>query len=166
MITVQTYLYPQIVQVQFWDSTIFSTRNNEVYAKPVKVFKGIDNPVQVRVRNQDQRNVNMLGKIMQVDIQDPLNQLTAYSSIVTWADQSKGFGQFVITREMLDSLDQRQYKLTFRTVDPTSLTERPMFVDDNYGVPLDLIVLPAYYSDMPPQEGETDDFLTIDGGNI
>ena len=39
-----------------------------------------------------------------------------------------------------------------------------MFVDDNFGVPLDLIVKPAYYSDMPVQENEMSDFLTIDGG--
>lgn len=166
MVTIQTYLYPQIVMVQFWDPTIFTTRNSEVYAMPVKVYQGIDNPIQVKVKNQDQVAVNMTGRVMQVDIQDPVNQLTAYSLAVQWNNQTKGFGYFTLTRDILNSLDQRQYKLTFRTIDPNNFSERPMYVDDNYGVPLDLIVLPAYYADMPPQEGETDDFLTINGGTL
>lgn len=164
MITIQTYLYPVVVVAEFWDPTIFTTRNRKVYATPVTIYQGIDNPIQVRVRNQDQKSVNMTGRVIQVDIQNPDNQLTEYSFGVNYNNISKGYGSFIISRSVVDNLKQRQYKLTFRVINEETNQEQPMFVDDNFGVPLDLIVKPAYYSDMPPQENEQSDFLTIDGG--
>jgi len=164
MITIQTYLYPVVVVAEFWDPTIFTTRNRTVYATPVTIYQGIDNPIQVRIRNQDQKAVDMTGRLVQVDIQNPDNQFTEYSFGVNFSNRTKGYGVFVISKAIVDSLRQRTYKLTFRAINEESNQEQPMFIDDNFGVPLDLIVKPAYYSDMPPQEGETDDFLTIDGG--
>lgn len=164
MITIQTYLYPVTIVAEFWDPTIFTTRNREVYAHPVVIYQGIDNPIQVRVRNQDQKSVNMTGRVMQVDIQNPDNYLTEYSLGVNFTDRARGWGTFIISKAIVNSLTQRTYKLTFRAINEITNAEQPMFIDDNCGVPLDLIVKPAYYSDMPPQEGESDDFLTIDGG--
>lgn len=164
MITIQTYLYPVTVVAEFWDPTIFTTRNRYVYAHPIVIYQGIDNPIQVRVRNQDQKSVNMMGRIMQVDIQNPDNYLTEYSLGVNFTNRSKGWGTFIISKSIVNSLKQRTYKLTFRAINESTNAEQPMFIDDNCGVPLDLIVKPAYYSDMPPQEGESEDFLTIDGG--
>lgn len=164
MITIQTYLYPVTVVAEFWDPTIFTIRSREVYAHPVVIYQGIDNPIQIRVRNQDQKSVDMTGRIMQVDIQNPDNQWTEHSFGVAFADRQRGWGTFTIPKDIVDGLKQRTYKLTFRAINETTNQEQPMFIDDNCGVPLDLIVKPAYYSDMPPQENETSDFLTIDGG--
>lgn len=164
MITIQTYLYPVTVVAEFWDPTIFTTRNREVYATPVTIYQGIDNPIQVRIRNQDQKSVNMTGKVIQVDLQNPDEYLTEYSFGVSFTNRTKGWGNFVIPKAIVDSLTQRHYKMTFRVVDEATNKQQPMFIDDSFGVPLDVIVKPAYYSDMPPQEGETDDFLSIDGG--
>lgn len=168
MVTIQTYLYAQIVEVQILDPTIFTTRNNKVYARPVTVYKGIDNPIQIRVKNQDQRAVDMSPQLMQVDIQDPIDQLTEYSLGVSWTNRLKGYGRFTITKTMLETLTKRQYKLTFRVINAETNEQQPAYIDDNFGVPLDLIVLPAYYSDMLPQEGEPsgNDFIKIDGGTI
>jgi hypothetical protein len=164
MVTIQTYLYSNIIVAQFWDPTIFSLRNAKVYANPVIIYQGIDNPIQVRVRNQDQKSIDMSGRLVQVDIQNPDTLSTEYSFGVTFTNRSRGWGNFTISKDVVDGLKQRQYKLTFRAINEATNAEQPMYIDDNFGVPLDLIVKPAYYSDMPPQEGETDDFLTIDGG--
>lgn len=164
MITI--YLYPNIIDVQIWDKSIFTTRNRYMYAKPVTVYRGIDNPIQIRVRNQEQIAVDMTSYSLQVDIQDPENFLTVESFGVAFQNISKGFGTFVITKDLLDQLDQRQYKLTFRIINVSDNQERPAYIDDNYTLPLDLNVLPGYYSSMPPDPEESSDFLTIDGGTI
>lgn len=168
MITIQTYLYPIKMTATIWDPTIFATRNRDVYTKPVTVYQGIDNPVQIRVRNQDQKPVNMAGYTMRIDIQDPLNQLTVQSFGVNFINENNGIGTFVITKDIVNSLTQRQYKLTFRAIRREDDREQPAFTDNNYNVPLDLYVIPAYYADMPPQEGEPEgnDFTIIDGGTI
>ena len=164
MITI--YLYPNIVNVQIWDASIFSTRNRYMYAKPVVIYQGIDNPIQVRVRNQEQAPVNMTPYALQIDIQDPENYLTVSSFGVAFQNVAKGLGSFTIPRNLVNQLDQRQYKLTFRVINTDSNNEQPAYIDDNYTVPLDLIVMPGYYAEMQPDQQETTDFTNIDGGTI
>jgi hypothetical protein len=162
MITVKAYLYPNTAEVQVFDPTIFTTRNRVVYSRPIKVYQGIDNPIQVIVRNQDQKGVNLTGYIMQAQIQDPTNGVTVETYAVTFADITKGLANFTLDRDTINTLEQRFYKLTFKTIRQSDNTEQPVYIDDNYGVPLDLEVLPAYYSDTASDDSE----VIFDGGVI
>jgi hypothetical protein len=164
MITIKAYLYPNTVEVQVFDLNIFTVRNRVVYSRPIKVYQGIDNPLQIIVRNQDQKSVDLTGYALQADIQDPVNLVTVNSYAVTFADITKGLGTFTLDKATLDSLEQRFYKLTFKTILLSSNTERPVYIDDNYGVPLDLEVLPAYYGITEP--GPYVDNSVIEGGEI
>ncbi len=162
MITVKAYLYPNTAEVQVFDPAIFTVRNRQVYTRTIKVYQGIDNPIQVIVRNQDQKSVNLTGYTVQADIQDPTNQVTVESYAVTFANVATGQGTFTITSEVVNSLEQRFYKLTFRTIQTSNSSERPLYVDDNYGVPIDLQVLPAYYATTESVAGT--DETVVDGG--
>jgi hypothetical protein len=167
MITVKAYLYPNLAEVQVFDPTIFTTRNRQVYSRTIKVYQGIDNPIQVVIKNQDQKTVDLTGYSVQADIQDPTNKITVASYAIEWANQSKGQGNFTIPLATLSSLEQRFYKLTFRRIQDAvggDVIESPLYIDDNYGVPLDLQVLPAYYSDTEALPGT--DYSVIDGGTI
>lgn len=146
MITVKAYLYPNIAEVQVFDTSIFTTRNRQVYSRTIKVYQGIDNPIQVVVKNQDQKSVDLSDYTVVASIQDPTNQEKIQDYVVTWANVTQGKGSFTISKATLDSLEQRFYKLTFKTITISNSTEKPLYIDDNYGVPLDLQVLPAYYS--------------------
>lgn len=146
MITVKAYIYPNTVEVQVFDPTIFTTRNRQVYSRPIKVYQGIDNPIQVIVRNQDQKSVNLTGSSVTASIQDPTNQTTITSFPVTWSNIQAGQGNFTITSANIGGLENRFYKLTFSSNTNGNLS--PVYIDDNYGVPLDLEILPAYYSNL------------------
>ena len=61
MITVKAYLYPNTVTVQVFDPAIFTVRNRVVYSRTIKVYQGIDNPIQIIFQNQDQKPVNITG---------------------------------------------------------------------------------------------------------
>jgi len=115
-------------------------------------------------KNQDQKPVNLTGYQLQVDIQDPGTASTIQSLPVIFSNIQLGRGSFTISKILLDSLTQRFYKLTFRTIDLGTNAETPLYVDDNYGVPLDLEVLPAYYSDTAPSP--TVSGIIINGGTI
>ena len=143
---IQSYLYPNVVVVQILDPTIFSPRNRVVYSRPIVVYQGIDNPLQIVVKNQDQKAVDLTGYTMQIDIQDPLNKLTAYTIPVTFTDITLGQGTVTLDTATVNSLDQRIYKLTMRTISDSDASEKPLYIDDNFGVPLDLQVREAYYS--------------------
>ena len=164
MQTIKTYLYPNTAEVQLFDPAIFTTRNQQVYSRPIKVYQGIDNPVQVVVKNQDQKSVDLTGSTVTASIQDPTNQVTIKSYAVTWANIQLGQGTFTFDANTINSLEQRFYKLAFSsTVTSTDVT-RPVYIDDNYGVPLDLEVLPAYYETSATLPGS--DTYSLDGGSI
>ena len=143
---IQCYLYSNTVVVQIWDPSIFSPRNRVVYSRPIIVYQGIDNPLQIVIKNQDQKAVDLTGYTVQIDIQDPLNKLTAYTFAVTFTDITKGQGTVILDKDTVNSLDQRVYKLTMRTVNEDDASEKPLYIDDNFGVPLDLQVREAYYA--------------------
>ena len=172
MQTIKTYLYPNIADVQILDPSILTVRNRVVYSRPIKVYQGIDNPIQVMLRNQDQKKIPLTDEngdpiyYVQAQIQDPVNQLTVVSYDVTFTEQgyAQGVGSFSIEKSVIDGLEQRHYKLTF-TLEPVATSvKQPLYLDDNYGVPLDLEILPAYWSSMAPSVGMGQS--VVDGGNI
>ncbi|CAB4133286.1 hypothetical protein UFOVP257_116 [uncultured Caudovirales phage] len=154
---IQCYLYPNIIEIQLWDPTIFSPRNRVVYSRPIKVYQGIDNPMQLVIKNQDQKPVNVTGYLVQLDIQDPLAQGSVESLAITMVDTTKGLGKVTIPKEVVNSLDQRIYKLTIKLIDQATNIERPLFIDDNFTALLDLQVLPGWYESMP---------LTLNGDEV
>jgi len=157
---IQCYLYANLVEVQIWDPAIFSPRNRVVYSRPIKAYQGIDNPMQVVIRNQDQKLIDLSGYVVMAAIQDPVNGVTVESFAVTFTDITKGLGNFVLDRSTINNLQQRFYKLTFKTIKQSDNTEQPLYTDDNYSVPLDLEILPAYYADMASDDTE----VIFDGG--
>lgn len=165
MITVKAYIYPNTAEVQVFDPTIFTNRNRIMYSRPIKIYQGIDNPIQVIVKNQDQKPVDLTGSSVTASIQDPTNQVTIKSYSVTWANIQLGQGNFTFDANTVNTLENRFYKLAFSTTNTGSDQTTPVYIDDNYGVPLDLEVLPAYYgtSYTPPSEGTT---YSLDGGSI
>lgn len=132
-----------------------------MYTRPITVYQGIDNPVVVEFKNQDQKLVNLTGFTVQASIQDPIAEQTISTYAVTFANIANGRGNITLDATTISNLENRIYKLTFKTVAVAGGAERPLYSDDNYGVPIDLEVLPAYYSDTP----FTDDVI-YDGGTI
>lgn len=159
---IQAYLYSNIVEVQIWDPAIFSPRNRVVYSHPIVVYQGIDNPLQIVVKNQDQKPVDLTGYTVQLGIEDPVNRTTAYSLAVSFVDITKGRGTVIIDTATVNSLEQRKYKLTLKKILTADSSESPLYVDDNFGVPLDLDVLPAYYSTTEPAPALNE--VVIDSG--
>lgn len=146
MIAVQSYLYDNIVQVQILDTVIFKTRNREVYNRSIKIYQGIDNPILIQIKNQDQKSVDLKESTVIVEIQDPESELSILSYVLSWQDAAKGIGSFTFYKVDIDSLVNRYYKMTLKLSDNLSRNQRPLYSDDNYNVNLDLEVLPAYYS--------------------
>ncbi len=169
MITVKAYLYPNTAEVQVFDTSIFTTRNRQVYSRPIKVYQGVDNPIQVIIRNQDQKRVDLTGSSVTASIQDPTNQLTVKSYPVLFGANvggniQLGQGSFTFDANTINGLEQRFYKLAFSTTVTSTDQTRPVYIDDNYGVPLDLEILPAYYANStPPAQSDT---YTLDGGSL
>ena len=160
---ITSYLYDNKFTVQILDYSdpTIKTRNRPVYQRPIKVYQGIDNPVVVEFKNQDQKLVDLTGYTVQASIQDPVNEDTVNTYAVTFANIANGRGAFTFDAITVSNLENRIYKLTFKTNKTSDNTERPLYADDDYGVPLDLDVFPAYYNAEPFAAN-----ITYDGGTI
>jgi hypothetical protein len=134
-----------------------------VYTRTIKIYQGIDNPLQVLVKNQDQKAINTTGYLVQLDIQDIESRGSVESLAVTMIDATKGVGTVTIPRDVANALDQRRYKLTIKLINQTTNKEQPLYVDDNYGAMADLEVLEGWYESMPLTLDSTE---VIDGGTI
>jgi hypothetical protein len=149
MQTLDVFFYKNILEVQVLDPAIYSVRNRIVYAKTIKVYQGIDNPIHIVTKNQEQKPVNLTGYTMQIEIQDPQNEITVAAYAVSFVTINKGLGTFTIPKETVNALDQRHYHLTARLTNSTTNAENPLYIDDNYSVAVPLQVLSAYYSTDP-----------------
>lgn len=164
MITIKAYLYPIEVEVQIPDPTIFTVRKRTVYTRPIKVYQGVDTPIQIIMTNQDNKPVNLTGYTVQLDIQDPELQRTIKSYAVVFSDITKGLGTVTLDRETVDYLELRYYKIALKRIKLSNNNQTAVYSDANYGVPLDLEILPAYYSAAEPvPEAEE---ITLDGGTL
>jgi hypothetical protein len=134
-----------------------------VYTRTIKIYQGIDNPLQVLVKNQDQKAIDTTGYLVQLDIQDIESRGSVESLAVTMIDATKGVGTVTIPRDVVNALDQRRYKLTIKLINQTTNKEQPLYVDDNYGAMADLEVLEGWYESMPLTLDSTE---VIDGGTI
>jgi len=160
---ITSYLYDNKFDVQFLDYSdpTIKTRNRVVYQRPIIVYQGIDNPVVVQFKNQDQKAINLTGYSVQAAIQDPIEEQTVNTYAVTFANIANGRGTFTLDSLTISNLQQRLYKLTFKSVKDSDNTERPMYFDDNYQAPLDLDIRPAYYNAEPFAAN-----VSYDGGSI
>jgi hypothetical protein len=81
---------------------------------------------------------------------------------VAFTDITKGQGAVIVDTATVNSLDQRIYKLTLKKVLAADSSESPLYIDDNFGVPLDLDVRAAYYSTTEPAPALNE--VVIDSG--
>ena len=149
MQTIEVYWYKNILEVQIIDPAIFTTRNRIVYSRTIKVYQGIDNPIHVVTKNQDQKQVDLTGYDLQVDIQDPVSEVTVETFTVNFVVQNKGLGTFTIPAGVVNGLDRRHYELTVKLINNTTNAQNPLYIDDNYSVAVPMQVLAAYYSTDP-----------------
>ena len=163
MQTIKTYLYSNTIEVQFLDPTIFTVRNNIVYSRTIKIYQGIDNPLQVVVKNQDQKPIDTTNYLVQLSIQYPSIKGSVQTIPVTMVNALKGQGIVTIPRDIANALDQRIYKINIKLITISTNAEQPLYIDDNYGAMLDLEVLPGWYESMPLT---MDSDEVIDAGTI
>ena len=149
MQTIDAFWYKNILEIQVIDPAIFSTRNRIVYSRTIKIYQGIDNPIHIVTKNQDQKAVDLTGYDVQVDIQDPENALTVETFTVDFVTQNKGLGVFTVPKSVVNALDQRHYEFTVKLINLTSNDETPLYIDDNHSVRLPVQVLSAYYDNTP-----------------
>lgn len=132
------------------------------YAKTIKLFKGIDNHVKFRIRNQNQKDVNVGASTFQLHIMEPNGNTQLYTRMLSLEEPQRGVIKLTIPEQDLRDLEPKLYHYSLRMIDGEGV-EHPVYVDDNYGaagvidladnayptvVPATLVTMGAYNADV------------------
>lgn len=130
---VQSYLYPNRVIV-IADLAGFTVENTVVYAKTVKIYKGVDNVIQFDVQNADQKRLDLVTTPLVTNLQMNLMDISGYSIgtyVVTPHPSVKGIGVTTIPAADLVSIQHQflKYSLTATDTDNNNI---PLYTDSRF----------------------------------
>lgn len=143
MQTISVYLYPNKLDV--YTNSLASwqlERYRRVYNRNLKVYRGVDNRIDLQVRNSDQKATEITGTalvftVLSRDTKEILLQkdcsivsMSTGKAYVTLTETeltniNSGSYNFSIVQEIRDTLDLDEYTINGRT---------PMYIDSQYGI--------------------------------
>ena len=144
------YLYSNKLDVFTEQLAAWTTeRYRKVYNRNLKIYKSVDNRIDIQVRNSDQKTMNITGSTLVFnlvvrDTQDlvfskdftaqDLNtgKVTITLSEKELYDIDPGFYQYSIVKEVRQTINNNEYKVT---------SKLPLYVDSQYGVLANIEVL-------------------------
>jgi len=134
-----------------------------VYQRPIEIYRGADNPITIKFKNQDQKAANIAGLTFTGYIIDYLKGNVVANVSVTVSNVSTATATSMLTSDFLNTLPQNKYKLAFLKYDGTY--ETPTYSNDNFGVYAELNINPAFETD-PFTSSTTDYSGNVDLGII
>ena len=126
--SVTQYIPRQTVVLYSGPST---RRYQTVYAKNLKIHKGIDNRLQFQFINQDQKAVDMTGKTITCRLISYDGSKVLLQKALTLVYPLTGICQLDVT--MNETLEMEAATCYYSITIPNGMFEFPVFVDDNSG---------------------------------
>ncbi len=87
-----------------------------VYQRPVKIYKGVDNLIELDVKNSDQKRINIHGKDIKIQLMDQANKsIQVYTAMVLDDGStvaSRGRANFTIPESDVSTLDAQSLKFS------------------------------------------------------
>lgn len=145
---ITSYLIQPVIEVQLFDIYEPKIRNRIVYARNVKVYKGVDNTVRLVFQNQDQKRVAILDKAITMYVFHPEDSSILITANVTISPTNKGVAIAVITAESLQFIVPGFYTYAIEVVSGEGADE-VAYADDNYGAGGQIEVIEGKYPSAP-----------------
>lgn len=161
------YLYSNKLDVYTNIPGSWSTeRYRKVYNRNLKIYRGVDNRIDIQVRNADQKSSNIVGSTLVFNLVSKDSKNLVLQKDFVEMDLSSGKVTIVLTEKELLDLDNGFYSYSVvkevrATVDSTDyrVTSRmPLYVDSQYDTVGTLEILGDVY-------GDVDDSLVVDTFN-
>lgn len=130
---INAYLYPNRIPVTLDLDATLTTRNKTVYARTVKLHRGIDNTLVFTVKNSDQKPVSLVNYTAEMAIMDDSYQSQLVTIAGTAVDATKGIFQFTVGELDLLDLDRNIYNYTIKVTSSLGAST-PVYTDDYWNV--------------------------------
>ena len=147
MQTILSYLYTPVIRLQIMDGTVTNREFRQVFNNTIQLYKGSDNPVQLKFLNQDQKKVDVTNYTFVAKVMEGQEGFSFLTPTVTVTDATNGKGAITFTEEQLATLDASRYTLAIKGT--LSSVEAPAYADDNFSLGITLQVNPGFLANKP-----------------
>ena len=151
------YLYVNKLDVFTTPTDTWSTeRYRRVYNRNLKIFRGVDNRIDIQVRNNDQKASNIVGSTLVFNLVSQDTKHLVLQKDFTAMDLATGKVTVILTAEELLDLDVGFYNYSIikevrTTVDSTDYTvtsKMPLYMDSQYDTVGTLEITGDVYGDV------------------
>ena len=158
------YLYANKLDVFTSPSDSWSTeRYRRVYNRNLKIYRGVDNRIDIQVRNSDQKASNVVGSTLVFNLVSKDTKNLVLQKDFTSMDLATGKVTIILTDTELLGLDNGYYQYSVikevrSTIDSTDYkvtSKIPLYVDSQYGTIGTLEISGDVY-------GDVDNSLVVD----
>ena len=174
------YLYVNKLDVFTTPTDTWSTeRYRRVYNRNLKIFRGVDNRIDIQVRNNDQKASNIVGSTLVFNLVSQDTKDLVLQKDFTAMDLATGKVTVIITSEELLDLDigfynysiVKEVRSTIDSTDYTVTSKMPLYMDsqydtvgtleisgDVYGGVADSVIVDTFNYTNPFTQGATEPF--------
>jgi hypothetical protein len=153
---ISSYFYPNLVTVQCNPDPSVTARWRIMYQRQVKLYKGVDNLIQIRFLNGDQKPVNVTGWLIFFNVlsdEEGLLLLTKNSNPnggITIVNALQGIITVSLTEFDLLNLDLPYYNYALTVIDPLTGIEQVIYIDENYESRGEILLRDGPYPEFQP----------------
>lgn len=131
---IQSYLYPNRV-ILLADLAGFTTENTVVYAKTIKIYKGVDNVIQFDIQNADQKRLELvtspLVTNLKLNVMDASGKALTNSPYTISTTSITGIATVTIPQADTASLAHQFLKYSVTATDSNS-KNIPLYTDSRF----------------------------------
>lgn len=139
------YIETQYLKVLYNPDTTTSNRSRIVYARPLKLYRGISNTLQLRLLNVDQKPVDVTGKTFAMNIIDQSTHLVIKSKTGTIANAAQGHVDFELNDSDLRNSDAGYYIYSVHELKSDG-SKTVVYSNDDYDADGELRIYDSPYS--------------------
>ena len=147
---IQSYLYPNRV-ILIADLAGFTVENTIVYAKTVKIYKGVDNVIQFDVQNADQKRLDLVNTPLvtnlKMNVMDMSGNALPNSPYTVSTTSITGIGTVTIPHADLANIAHQYLQYSVTATDTNSNTI-PLYTDSRFSAVGKIEVI-GYATPMP-----------------
>jgi hypothetical protein len=136
---ISSYLYPNRIEVVAdvaLDPATCPVEWKIVYQKPIKIYKGVDNVIELEVKNADQKRLDLFGKTVKFVLMDQTSkEIETYDANVVDDGSTvcvRGVARITIPEADLADLDPQHLKFTSYILNNDN-TKTLLYGDTKYG---------------------------------
>ena len=138
---IKSYFSENFVIAQIADvNPMIHEEYRQVYARSVKLYQGVYNPVKILCLNTDQKPIDVTNSSIQFSLFEPNTECELFTVTATPVDTANGVVQINLTPGQIAALDFGSYEMAITNSDQNG-NIYPCYVSDNYNARLNVDLL-------------------------